>query len=314
MICKRNLMTKNGQYSSLVLATVNRMLNYLEDNSTIPRGLPTETELADRFGVSRSTVRKVIDVLYNKGIAKKDGQNKFLLRLPTKADYFPKEQLENSKTDMVERLLLKKLSTYELKPGERFSELKLSREFEVNTVTAREVLIKLSQTGLIEKQRRQKWRVIALTEDIITEIAEIRKMLETHAIRAISKLPDNDEIWKELARILAQHDALLKKINKRFAELVKNERAFHFTLVKASKNRFIEQSYNSIFALITYHLWQIEYDAPKIERVLRQHMRVLKALLRKDFDLAVQAITDHLDHAEQSMMNVNILLEKKTVP
>ena len=70
------------------------------------------------------------------------------------------------------------------------------------------------------------------------------------------------------------------------------------------ENRFIEKSYNSIFTLITYHLWQIEYDHSKIERVIKQHLEIINNLLNRNFAEAEQLLIIHLNDAENSMKDL----------
>lgn len=297
------------KYSKLISKSTNKILDYLKKMPEIPCGIPADTILAKELEVSRTTVRKVIDVLCEKGIARKDGTNKILLRRPKAADYLNDSEVETSKTDLVEKLILKKLSAYQLKPGDRFSELELSREFDINTVSIREALIKIAKSGIIKKHPRQKWEVVEFNKKTIEEIAAVRKLYEGYAIQAFKNIPANDGIWEALERLKDLHLRLLKKSKITFKELSNTERTFHLTLIKACRNRFIEDSYQSIFILINFHIWQIEYDRPKNERVFKQHLAILDALLNKDFDQALTAMEIHLDHAEESMKNVNHILE-----
>lgn len=293
------------EYSQLILGVFNKLLDDLKGNKNIPRGLPTETELAKQYSVSRSTVRKVIEILYNKSIARKDGQNKILLRLPKKADYFSVREIKNSKSDLAERSILKKLYDYDLKPGTRFSELELAKEFKMNTVTVREALLNISQTGLIKKRPGQKWEVEALTQKNITELMQFRVLLEQYALNCYKNSSSNAENRRDLEQLLTKHQNIKQRQKIDVGDFVNLEKQFHYTLIKTCQNKFIEESYHALFLLIRYHIGQITYDLNKIKKVLDQHIHILKALLSENFELANQALDTHLRHAERSIKEVN---------
>lgn len=297
--------------SKLVLKATNELLNYLKDVPEVPCGLPPTPLLIDRLNISRTTLQKLIDILCKKGIARQDGTNKILLRKPKDSDYFTIEQLDNSKSDIVEKQIIWLLSSYELKPGDRFSELELSKKLNTNTVITREALSKIAQSGIIKKHPRQKWEVVEFSSQMIEEIAAVRKLYEGYAMQAIRQAPDNDPVWLELGKLKELHRNLLEQETINALEMRNIERAFHTTIVHASHNRFIEDSYNSIFTLIFFHLGQIEYDQEKIRTVLNHHLSILQALLVKDFDTTLKEMELHLDHAKLSMRNVNNILEKE---
>lgn len=304
-------MSKN--YSKLLLKATNQLLDYLAELPEVPCGIPSTNTLIAHLSISRTTAVKLIEILCSKGIARQDGKNKILLRKPVAADYFSVEEIDNSKSDIVEKQIIKKLSSYGLKPGDRFSELELSKELNTNTVIVREALFKIAQSGIIKKHPRQKWEVVEFSSTMIDEIAAIRKLYEGYAIQVVQNIPKNNPIWKDFQKLADKHRQLLKQDTISAVDMREIERAFHITIIAASNNRFIQGSYNSIFTLIFFHLWQIEYDQLKIERVLNQHLGILEALLEKDFDKALKLMTDHLDHAKLSMKNVNHILEKEKV-
>lgn len=298
------------EYSKLLLKTTNDLLDLLQDLPEVPCGLPSVATLIEQLNVSRTTVQKLIDILSKKGIARQDGTNKILLRKPVDSDYFSVEEIDNSKSDIAEKQILKKLSSYELRPGDRFSELELAKKINSNTVTTREALLKIAQTGIIKKKPHQKWEVVEFSPSLIEEIAAIRKLYEGYAIQTIRFTPTNDPVWNTFRQLQDRHKTLLAQSDISLEDVRNIEQTFHTTIVKASRNRFLSDSYNSIFMLIFFHLWQIEFDKVKIRVVLNQHLAILEALLNKQFDKALEAMENHLEHAKESMINVNSVLEK----
>ncbi|MCK0148252.1 GntR family transcriptional regulator [Arenibacter sp. F26102] len=298
-------------YSKLILEVYNKLLDDILKDKNIPRGISTESELAKKYAVSRSTIRKIMEIMYKKTIAVKDGSNKILLRLPEKGDYFSKEEVKNSKSDQAERAILKKLYKYDLKPSNRFSELELAREFNMNTISIREALIGISQTGLITKRSGQKWEVVALTQSKISQLVEFRFILEMYAMDCFKNNPLEVEKLKAFQLLLQNHKKLIQVKRIDVDDFFNLEEQFHYTLVNRCQNEFIIKSYRSLFILISYHIGQIKYDSIKIKKVLGQHIDVLEAILDADFTRAKKALQSHLDHAGNSMREVNICSSEK---
>ncbi|HEY0771141.1 MAG TPA: GntR family transcriptional regulator, partial [Sphingobacteriaceae bacterium] len=289
----------------------NKLLTFISELHEIPCGLPSAQVLIQELDISRTTLQKLIQILIKKGVVRQDGLYKIVLRKPLPGDYFSLESMDNSKADLIEKQIIKKLSSYELKPGDRFSELELANELKTNTIITREALSKIAQSGIIKKHPRQKWEVVEFSLPLIEEIAEVRKLYERYAIQKIRTESKDAPIWAELQILEEKHRSLLKQNVINAQDMRDIERAFHTTIIQASHNRFIKKSYNSIFTLIFFHLGQIEFDQKKFIRVLKQHLSILQTLLKNDFDKALDAMEIHLNHAKSSMININTILEEE---
>jgi DNA-binding GntR family transcriptional regulator len=300
-----------SKHSKLVKTSANRLLHLLETIQDVPSALPSVAEISLQLDISRTTVQKLIAILFVKGIARRDGKVGILLRRPLPVDYFSEEDCENSKADQVEKYILKKLSSYQLRPGDRFSELELAKEMGTSTIIMREALLRIAQTRIIKKHPHQKWEVIEFSRNLITEISAVRRLLEDHAVMAIATLADADPIWAKFRALRNRHHQLLTQEEISHAEMRAIERDFHTSIILATCNRFIIESYNTAFTLVVYHLWQIEYDRPKIERVLSHHLQILEHLEARDFVKAGKALGAHLEYAEQSMTLVNESITRK---
>ena len=293
------------EHSKLIIASYNKLLDILSNIPEIPCGLPPIAMICKNLAISRTTAQKLLEILCNNGIARLDGSNKILLRLPNAIDYFSTEDYEKSKSDKVEKLILEKLSSYQLRPGDRFSELELAREFNTNTVITREALFKIAQSGIIKKHPHQKWEVIEFSTALIEEIAAIRILFEGYAISSMQTIPDDDQLWKKLLSLKKRHQKLLGQHIISIQDMRSIERDFHTTMIGAAHNRFIDASYHAVFTLVIFHLWQIGYDRVKIESVLHHHLNILDALISRNFEQAKKEMIHHLDHAKESMTNVN---------
>lgn len=296
---------KIKMHSQLVIATYNKILEVFENKDVVPCGIQSDSKLAKKLDVSRTTIYKAIQILNSNGIILLDEHSRILLRRPKPKDFISAKDTNGSKSNNISRLILQKLSKYELKPGQRFSELELSKEFNCSTVTVRESLLKIAQSGIINKIPGQKWEVMQFTENVIEEIARARLVYEIEAINSLKLLSDDASVWNSLEKAKIYHKQLIENEKFNIKKLAKAERMFHFSLLDACNNSFLKVAYESVFLLVHYHIYQIEYDKGKIEKVVRQHLEIINMLLEKKFDTAIEKLGDHLDHARESMLSIN---------
>lgn len=292
-------------HSKLVLKSSNKLFDFLRDLEEVPCGLPSSSTLSVALDVSRTTVQKLIGILFEKGLVRQDGTNKIVLRRPVPEDYFSGEDSSVSKSDQVEKLVLRKLSSYELKPGDRFSELELAREAGTSTIIMREVLFRISRSGIIRKHPHQKWEVIEFSPALISEMTDVRRISEDYAVQAMRGLEDSDPFWNKLRELGARHRKLLKQKQIDHSEVRQIDLDFHMALTEATHNRFIQELYHAVFMLITFHIWQIEYDRSKIEYVLEHHLLILELLLARDFGKAGLEMQVHREYARTNMEYVS---------
>lgn len=74
----------------------------------------------------------------------------------------------------------------ELRPGDKLTEVHVAQEFGVSRTPAREALVMLTQSGLVQSVGRSFELPLFKQEDI-REIFDIRRLLEPHGVRSIIK-------------------------------------------------------------------------------------------------------------------------------
>lgn len=256
--------------------------------------MPAVAQLSEIAGVSRTTTLKLMELLVQKGIARLEGPHKIVLRRPVPGDYFSEAAGKSSKADQVERRILQKFSTAGLKPGERFSELELAREFAASTILVREVLQKIARSGFIRKHPHQKWEVIEFTTGLLEEIISARRLYETHALRTIRLLPENERVRTDWALLQTQIRRRLKRKRLAAADVCEMEYALYSRLAGAARNRFLEASYRSLLKLTTGYLRQDDGNEAGLENELTRFHTLVQALLNRDFETVAQVMEEHL--------------------
>ena len=72
--------------------------------------LPSEPELGERYGISRTTVRAILSRMRDSGLITWDKRQKIILRQPQDQDYFPDDET-NSLNEIIERSFMKRILT-----------------------------------------------------------------------------------------------------------------------------------------------------------------------------------------------------------
>ncbi|MCK5905946.1 MAG: GntR family transcriptional regulator [Flavobacteriales bacterium] len=298
-------MNNSKETSKLVKKASNDLMAYIRDEKQIPGILPAERILSSRFSVSRSTMVKAFDLLESNGILKKDEASRVIIRKPKADDMFALDDDTISKSEFVEQFILNKLANYEYKPGTYFSELEIAKESGTNTVTVREVVLKISKTGLIKKEPRQKWQVVALTKSMVKEITVFRRILEISALNEILSSDKNEAIVKEFTLIRDKHNKMLEKKEVDYNKFVKLENSMHKAIIKLANNRYLESAYESIFTIVQYHIGQPGVYQTNINKTIEEHLVLLNAIINWDKPKAIIALNFHLEQADEFICKVS---------
>ena len=298
-------MIKSKNISKLVKRSSNNLMEYIRQEKQVPGILPSERILSDRLSISRSTLVKVFDLLESKGILIKDETSRVILRKPKADDLFKINGDAVSKSELAEQIILNKLANYEYKLDTYFSELELAKESGTNTVTVREVLLKISKTGLIKKEPRQRWKVVALTRKMVEEITLFREILEKSALKEMLSSEKSELVINKFTFIRDEHIKMLKQKKVDYNEFIKLEKSMHKAIIKFADNRYIESAYESIFTIVHYHIGQPGVYKIETNKTIKEHIVLLNEIIDWDKNRALEALNYHLNQATEFILKVS---------
>jgi GntR family transcriptional regulator, transcriptional repressor for pyruvate dehydrogenase complex len=187
--------------------------------------------------------------------------------------------------------------------GERLpSERKLSEQFGVSRPAVREALRTLAERHLVDIQpargtfvtdgsgfdaARPLESVYRRNRPTVRQLVEAREMLEAQAATlAASRATSEDlrAIGAAVERMEAAADPL---------EYVRNDLAFHLTLVHASHNPVIETMFGSIAPMVVELMIRSATDPSTREESGPLHRAAYEAILLRDADLAAELSVRH---------------------
>ena len=281
--------------------TCNNILVHISD---LPKNFPlgSETRLSALFGVSRTTIRKVVSDLVRKQVLSKDGSRPAIARKPKKADYFPLADTVTT-SDRVEKKFMEWMLRADRKPGDYINGLELAREFNVSTSAIREYLSRFGRFGLVEKRPNSGWIFGGFTTEFALELFEVRELFEIRSAKAFAKQPPDSPAWKALRDIEAEHRNLLVHVRTRYHDFSNLDERFHRLINDASRNRFMADFHDIISLIFHYHYqWKKADEKERNIVAIHEHIDYIEALLTRNPDRIESACRRHLKSARNTLL------------
>lgn len=188
-----------------------------------------------------------------------------------------------------------------LRPGERMMEIQLAEEMGVSRTPIREAIRKLELEGLVLMIPRKGAYVSGLSIREIADVFEIRRALEGLAAELAAERITDEEL-EELERFLVKiaediEDADLDKV-------VATDTGFHTLLYQASRNQRLSQIINNLREQIQrFRTTSLSYPG-RMKDALEEHRKIVEAISSRDGEAARKIAQEHIENAENSMMNM----------
>jgi DNA-binding GntR family transcriptional regulator len=211
--------------------------------------------------------------------------------------------MASSLKDRAYAFIREKIVTGVLPPGERISDLEISKEMGVSRTPVREALAHLETQGLVEQEPGFGPKVRRLSREELVESFELREILECGAAGIAAQRITDSEL-RELSELLDEYEATTKKVGEDCNNGPHNWRlsildiAFHLKIMEAVKNPSLLRAVGDI-QLLTGIL-QRRADVPtvphsdRLDHVCSDHREILRALEARDPSLAIASLQKHL--------------------
>ena len=185
-----------------------------------------------------------------------------------------------------------------LRPGSRLRYAELCGHYETSTGVLREAMLRLSEQGLVKGEPQQGFQVVDLSVEDLRDLTEARVVLETLVFR--SAVAEGDLDWE--TRILASHHRLSRTSQFDVAdpdrlsdEWVAEHAEFHRALLDGCTNRRLKEIASSLRDTAElYRRWSLPLGSGIERDVAAEHEALLSAVLARDTDRAVEALTNHI--------------------
>jgi DNA-binding GntR family transcriptional regulator len=207
--------------------------------------------------------------------------------------------------EQVKDVLLQRIVSGELEPGERLVETRIAQELGTSQAPVREALRDLELLRLVESEPFRGSRVRVFDEEEMIEVYPVRASLEELAARLAAEKLDGDVSSLEV-EFEAMKDAVRRDDTN---ALVQHDIAFHRLIVEAAGNSVLEQCWKSlgVESRITVSLYGTYMDPTQ---AAERHVKLIDAIrsqnpaaagreARKHVEVSARLMRSHLKSASQ---------------
>ncbi|MFL5859476.1 MAG: GntR family transcriptional regulator [Solirubrobacteraceae bacterium] len=205
------------------------------------------------------------------------------------------EHKPESLTEVVYETIREAIINRLIPPGSRLTEAALADQLNVSKTPVREALLKLRQIGLVEPTGRRGGRVTLPSRGSIQHAYEARRGLESFAAEIVAERGGKADI--KLIRDAASLCLAAAEAGD-FTGFRHWDMRFHEKIGEATGNPRLSELLNDSFALV---MALRRRDVPRAELSVacaRAHIRIARAIARRDPDAAGKAMREHVHQVE----------------
>lgn len=281
--------------------------------------LLTETAIAARFGVSRAPARRALAELVRHGLLARSDNRGFIVRGGANPPASERGGSNPAETAEAEKLV--SLSSWERIYGEveseiiarisfatwRLNEAEMARHYRVSRTVARDVIARLQQRGLVQKDDRSRWFAPALTAEHVGELYELRWVLEPVAlVKAATNLPPDllPRMRADLEAALADPEPIAGAV------LDELEHDLHVTLLGHCGNRALMQAITYPQSLLIAHRFLYRWTSRLFQQepFLPEHLEIVDLMQRDRVAEAAGRLEEHLKVSlERALSRIDVI-------
>lgn len=189
----------------------------------------------------------------------------------------------------------------ELKRGDTLTEMSLSERLGVSRTPLRAALHRLDDEGLVKIETNRGAVVVGVTHDDLVNIYKIRMRLEGLASGEAAINITKEDLGELRDSVELSEFYLKKQDTEHLKEL---DSTFHNIIYRASGNRHLEKILSEMHRNIrTYR--KISLTVPdRLERSIKEHREILKAIESGDSALADRLTYEHIHAALENLLTV----------
>jgi DNA-binding GntR family transcriptional regulator len=182
------------------------------------------------------------------------------------------------------------------KPGQKLKLERLKDTYGASVSTLREILNRLSSEGLVVAEGQRGFEVSPVSAANLQEVAALRLLLETHALR--DSFAAGDMEWE--GRVVAAHHKLasMEKImdegdRSRTEDWKRYDWEFHQALISACGSRVLMETHAAVFdKYLRYQMIALSFRG---DVAAREHAALRDCALGRDAEAASAILKTHIE-------------------
>jgi DNA-binding GntR family transcriptional regulator len=205
------------------------------------------------------------------------------------------QQLDEGVADLAFRRIRGDIIAGTLPPGRKLKLDTLKGQYGASVSTLREILNRLASESLVVAEGQRGFEVAPASAANLLEVADLRLLLESHAIRL--SLASGDLDWE--GRVVSAHHKLsvveaqlLRGEIERTAQWVRYDFTFHNALISACGSQTLLALHASVFdRFIRYHMLAASFRGAD---VMSDHKALFELAMERNADAIVAKLATHI--------------------
>jgi DNA-binding GntR family transcriptional regulator len=213
---------------------------------------------------------------------------------------------EGPLAEAIFRSLLAQIHDGRLAAGALLNEAALAEEYRVSRGPVREAIRRLQGFQLVTREPYQRARVVLLTPDFVRQLFEVRMALEGMACNLAAQRMSDDELQQIADELEEYRIRSVVRSSTSGAPVEEKVFDFHERIVRGCGNERITE----MLCGDMYHLLRIyrKLSGAMPERkghAFQEHWQILRALQRRDGQLAESLMRAHIGSANDALRNAH---------
>ena len=273
-----------------------------------------EAPLAELFRASRSPVRQALEALLGDGLLSRhdgrglvvgDGRAAVLRQPPDPAallgrpaDDFQRVWAWQRLHDEVERILVRACVLGRF----RVNEAELAAHYGIGRTVARDVLVRIQASGILDKTERAHWVTVPLDQTRVRHLYALRILLEGAALTEAAPAIPHPAL-SDMRRRLRDARATYPRVES--GTLDRLEHDLHVACLRHAANRELLEALRRTRCIIvsSKHLLGTSVALPPDDPFIAEHAAVLDSLADGDAAAALAALRHHLESAREKVLH-----------
>jgi DNA-binding GntR family transcriptional regulator len=182
-----------------------------------------------------------------------------------------------------------------LKPGEKLKLDRMRDVYGASVTTLREILNRLAVEELVAAEGQRGFRVAPVSNADLRDLADLRNLLETHALRQSMALGDLD--WEASVvsahyKVAAIEHLLMGDTRDGIERWVAADWGFHYATISACPQPVLARTHASVFdRFARYHMLSLDFRG---KPVADQHEALRDLVTQRKAEEAVDLLTRHI--------------------
>jgi DNA-binding GntR family transcriptional regulator len=202
-----------------------------------------------------------------------------------------------SATQTIVEALTRAIIEHHLQPGSKLAEQKVAEHFGVSRTLVRQAFFQLAQNRLIRMEPARGAFVAAPSVQEAQQVFVVRSMLELAMTREFVRQVTPAQIKALKAHVVLEKAAVASKQVSGRTQLLGD---FHVVMAQLMGNDVLAQILDDLISRCALITLMYQSDSAAAHSA-QEHDQIIKALVARDENLAVQLMHLHLQHVQESL-------------